>query len=362
MADFKIDWSASNVDGANSQTTGAGTVNYTVTTDDGGIGEFQVNGPNAAVNNGSLESYTPTSATVSVVFDQTVENVTFEVYDLDQGPVGSFNYDDQITIIALDSFGNQVSISYSDLTHHTTSGTFNETIEGNATDADPTSAITVTIPAGIVSLSITFSDGSSQNNTGYIGIGDIDFDLFCFVRGTMIETSRGEIAVENLTGGDMVRTLDNGMQPIRWIGTKTVAAKGDFAPVLLRKGAVGNIRDLLVSPAHRVMVQGWKTELLFGNAEMLTSAKSMVNGDTIIRKESDEVEYFHILFDQHEIIFSEGAMTESFHPGQVSTDVMSSEARAEILTLFPELESNLASYGPAARSVLAPHEVAILNA
>ncbi|HRM75197.1 MAG TPA: Hint domain-containing protein, partial [Paracoccus sp. (in: a-proteobacteria)] len=53
--------------------------------------------------------------------------------------------------------------------------------------------------------------------------------------------------------------------------------------------------------------------------------------------EFDEVEYFHFLFDQHEIVFSNGAETESLFTGPEALKSVSAEQRGEILSLFPEL-------------------------
>ena len=69
-----------------------------------------------------------------------------------------------------------------------------------------------------------------------------------------------------------------------------------------------------------------------------------------------EPEYFHLLFDSHQIILSDGMLTESFHPGEVTIDQFEHEARDELLRLFPEL-INLASYGDTARRCLKSYEV-----
>ena len=186
-------------------------------------------------------------------------------------------------------------------------------------------------------------DKLSKENTGVI----------CFVRGTLIETARGEIAVEDLRAGDLVRTLDHGYQPIRWIGSTTVPALGQMAPVQIDAGVLGNRRPLRVSPQHRMLLNGWQAEMLFDAAEVLAAARMLVNDRSIRRVPMERVEYFHILFDTHEIIFAEGAMSESFHPGHQGWGTKAEAARAEILALFPELESaGFAAYGPAARRSL----------
>ena len=83
----------------------------------------------------------------------------------------------------------------------------------------------------------------------------------------------------------------------------------------------------------------------------------MVNDSTIRIEEGGEVEYFHMLFDKHEIVFAEGIPSESFHPGQQGWKALDTAARDEILMLFPELEDgDFAAYGAAARVSLKDHE------
>ncbi len=190
-----------------------------------------------------------------------------------------------------------------------------------------------------------------------------DARLVCFTRGTLIKTDQGERPIEELAAGDMVLTMDHGYQPIRWIGSSKRAATGDLAPILIRKGALGNDRDLRVSPQHRMLLQGWQAELLFGELEVLATAKSLLNDQTILRDEGGEVEYFHMLFDTHEIIYAEGCPSESFHPGQQGWKALDQATRDEILTLFPQLaDGNFNDYGPAARMSLKHKEGKLLGA
>ncbi len=207
-------------------------------------------------------------------------------------------------------------------------------------------------------------DGDLDGTVGAISFQNFEnvfFSVTCFVRGTMIETERGEVAIEELQPGDRVRTLDHGYQPIRWIHNTTVPAQGDFAPILFRAGAIGNTRDLWVSPQHRIMLDGWRLELLFGHDEVLVPAKSMINDTTIRRQEGGTVDYFHMMFDTHEIVYSEGAATESFHPGEMGVGSFREDVREELFALFPELRTNLPSYGPSARITLKSYEIDVLN-
>ena len=164
------------------------------------------------------------------------------------------------------------------------------------------------------------------------------------------------MSVENLKTGDLVVTLDNGLQAIRWIGMRKMAATGRLAPIVFQAGAVGNVRELRVSPQHRMLIANWKTELYFGQFEVLVAAKHLVNDNTICQCEGGEVEYFHLMFDKHEVIFAEGIPTESFHPGDQGINTLHSAAREELFEIFPELESDIKSYGTTNRTSLKSYE------
>ena len=193
--------------------------------------------------------------------------------------------------------------------------------------------------------------------------GSSTFAVFlCFAKGTWITTPNGQVPIEELAAGDMVVTMDHGPQPIRWIGSSKCQATGNMAPILIRKGALGNTRDLRVSPQHRMLLSGWHAEVLFGEREVLATAKSLVNDHSILREEGGEVEYFHMLFDSHEIVYAEGAPSESFHPGAEGWKALDEPTRNEILELFPQLANgNFDSYGPSARASLKYKEGSLLS-
>ncbi len=369
MSEYVLVWDDANLDTTPGDTntfvgSGINTASVDVFTPTNGLGEQW--GLSGQVGQGTLESDFPKAPTEVIVnFNEDMANVTFDLYDVDGNPEGGgLSWDDLVIIKAVDFAGNPVSVIYTNLDGQTVDAPAGS-IEGE-TNTAVSEYVTVTFSAPIASFTVTFTHGADHAHAGYVGIGDVSFDEAipdCFVRGTMIETDRGEIAIETLEVGDMVRTADSGFQAIRWIGSISVKAKGSKAPILFRKGTIGNTRDLLLSPAHRVMLQDWQSEVLFGTGEMLASAQSLVNDNTIIRQSEDEtVNYFHILFDKHEIIFSNGAATESYHPGNAAeAGTMAQKARSEIFSLFPELEQSLGSYGSSVRATLRPHEAALLN-
>ncbi|WP_170413629.1 Hint domain-containing protein [Ruegeria atlantica] len=179
----------------------------------------------------------------------------------------------------------------------------------------------------------------------------------CFTTGTLIKTEHGLVEVENLRVGDRIPTLDHGLQSLRWIGSQTARASGVFAPVLIKAGAMGNNRDLLVSQQHRMLISDWRVELHTGHAEVLAPAKHLINGRDIVMRPGGLVTYYHLMFDQHELIWGEGCLSESFHPGIQAWNSFEDATRQEILSLFPELANHgISAYGPPARPSLQSFE------
>jgi hypothetical protein len=185
--------------------------------------------------------------------------------------------------------------------------------------------------------------------------------VICFTPRTLIATPRGARPVETLRVGDLVMTRDHGMQPIRWIQSRKVSGIGQFAPIRLQKGVLTGMEDdLVVSPRHRVLLQGYRAELLFGESEVLVAAENLIDGNMVRRDRQKDVTYIHILFDQHEVIYANGAPTESFHPTDHSLAAVEPQAREELFAIFPELRSLPKSYGKTARRCLQAHEAELV--
>ncbi|WP_299847157.1 Hint domain-containing protein [uncultured Paracoccus sp.] len=168
----------------------------------------------------------------------------------------------------------------------------------------------------------------------------------CFGRGTLIETEFGPLPVEKLCPEMKVWTRDNGLKPLVWTGSRHLGALHlqaypNLRPIRIRAGALGRnlpLRDLVVSPQHRILVRSKIAQRLFGTFEVLVAAKQLLQLDGIdIAEDLEEVDYFHLLFDQHEIIVSDGAETESLYTGPEALKSVGPAARDEILMLFPEL-------------------------
>lgn len=224
-----------------------------------------------------------------------------------------------------------------------------------------TCASATTTPAEALSKLLARADQIDGGETGNTETPQKQRTV-CFTPGARIATPQGARAIETLSVGDSVVTRDRGLQKIRWIQSRTLDAIGQFAPIRIRPGAVTGLeRDLLVSPQHRMLFTGRRAELLFGEREVLMPAAHLVDNKLVSREAGGKVTYIHMMFDQHEIVYAEGAATESFHPGDEGLDGITGAARAELFAIFPELRSDPSVYGGTARRCLAQRETEMLH-
>lgn len=187
--------------------------------------------------------------------------------------------------------------------------------------------------------------GIISNNAAYPH-DDLGAIAVCFARDTQIMTDRGPVAVQALGKGDLVMTRDAGPQPLRWIGRQrlsstTLNAAPNLRPVRIRAGALGDgmpAQDLLVSPQHRILVRSRLALDLFGADEVLVAAKQLLSLDGIeIADDLPEGEYFHFLFDDHQVVFANGAEAESLYTGPQALKAVGQAALDEIYAIFPQL-------------------------
>ena len=214
----------------------------------------------------------------------------------------------------------------------------------------------------VSSEGITFSGASADNTSFTIE----NTGVVCFTTGTAIRTPRGDVLIDDLKLSDLVTTMDNGPQPIRWIGTTSLGAKDLFdnpkiRPVLIPRGVLGVQRNLLVSPQHGMMI----------GTDHLARATHLAKTTPGIRIANDKkkVTYVHLMFEQHQIIFAENVPSESFYPGPMALEMMDATARNEVFAMLPGLTKALDKeavsriYGPTAREFARKQEISsILDA
>ncbi|MGR3250869.1 MAG: Hint domain-containing protein [Paracoccus sp. (in: a-proteobacteria)] len=176
----------------------------------------------------------------------------------------------------------------------------------------------------------------------------------CFAAGTLIDTAEGSRPVEDLREGDLVMTADHGLQPLAWVGSRRIeaeelAARPNLRPIRIAANALGAglpARALVVSPQHRIVVSSRIVRRIAGAEQALVAAKHLTLLDGIdVADDLTSVEYFHMLFDRHQVVFAEGAATESLYVGPQARRSLPPAALAEIFEILPQLDMD----GPATR-------------
>jgi Hint domain len=135
----------------------------------------------------------------------------------------------------------------------------------------------------------------------------------CFLKGTTVRTADGDKKIEDLVDGDLLPTVFGGVRPIQWIGRyrfrksdPTKAWVEDVLPVRIARSALGrNVphADLFVTRAHALLID-----------DVLVPVANLINGTTITvhdARELDELEFFHIKLEAHDVIYAEGTPCET---------------------------------------------------
>jgi hypothetical protein len=169
-------------------------------------------------------------------------------------------------------------------------------------------------------------------------------DVTCFCAGSQIHSVSGSRAVEDIRVGDVLKTK-TGLSRVHWVGRKALMSaqlrsNPNLYPVRISAGTLGSDlprRDLLISRQHRMMINSKIARRMFNTSEVLISAiKLTALPGVYVDCNFDYIEYFHVLLDRHEIIYAEGAPTESLLLGSEALKGMDRDSLEEIRTIFPE--------------------------
>jgi hypothetical protein len=200
---------------------------------------------------------------------------------------------------------------------------------------------------------VTFSSNRYESSLYLV----TDNFIMCFLAGTRIAVPSGETPVERIRVGDSVVT-GNGPQLVSWISSSHKDS-ASFAPVVftpaalaspalsLAEGAIPPERPLKVSQQHCMVVTDDRARAFIGTDTFLLAAKHLINGDTIYLDHSaGDVEYFHLMFEQHQIVLAEGVWSESFYPGPEALKNLTAAQKQDIHEAAPDDPTH--GYGPTA--------------
>lgn len=260
-------------------------VNYAV-----GDGSMTVNAPTLAVGLVSSQSIDFTGDGGAFAYNPgTLGAPTFEVNNLGVG--------DSIAV------GTRTN---GEFTYDADSSTGTLTYEGGLLGA-------TTVTFEFQNMSQEDYDAIIAEHGGTTGFGEF-VSPTCFLRGTLIQTTKGEVAIEDLVPGDTV-IGQSGERQVKWIGfrktfTNQIPAdrRAEHMPIRIVRDAIADnvpSKDIVVSPGHHVLVEG-----------KLVRAQDLVNGKTIYQETHHvRYEYFHVELDQFDVISAHGLMSESWADG-----------------------------------------------
>jgi hypothetical protein len=156
-------------------------------------------------------------------------------------------------------------------------------------------------------------DGNGNGNGDGDGNGNGKGKGNCFRKGTKILTAEGERKIQDLAVGDLLPTMFGGLRPVQWIGRYPIKKSDpskpwvkDALPIRIARSALGPElphADLYVTGYHCLLIDG-----------VLAPAATLINGTTIVRdeeREYDELEYFHVKLESHDVIYAEGVLAET---------------------------------------------------
>ncbi|MEO6840888.1 MAG: Hint domain-containing protein [Bradyrhizobium sp.] len=244
----------------------------------------------------------------------TIEGGTLELANASAAGSGPITFDSDVTL-AIDG----TTMPSNTLDGFTSGDTIDLTSIGNVpgshVDMDYQSKV-LTITEGSSLYQLNFNPNESfagdffHLTTDGNGTQITEDQIACYCRGTLLTAECGDVPVERLAIGDKVITASGALRPIKWIGTRSyggrfIMGRKDILPICFKAGSLGDNapkRDLWISPHHAMFLEG-----------MLIEAKDLVNGVSILQAEQvEEVEYFHIELETHDVIIAEGALSESF--------------------------------------------------
>jgi len=240
------------------------------------------------------------------------------------------NYTPEISDIAVNAAGEMV---FEEANH-----TAYDTVVGTTLSRD---ALTPSTPGDAYASTPTGNALSGSNEIAGVAtsgtdiVGEFLLEPACFMAGTRIATPSGELAVEDLQAGSMVRTA-NGDKAVHWIGQSHIHLR--FAdllrnlPVRIEAGALGDglpLRDLLLSPNHALHLQG-----------LLVHAGALVGLPGISREMNapERFTYYHIELASHELLYAEGALAESFLDNLNDIHFHNWDSRTAPTEMMPEMD------------------------
>ena len=172
-----------------------------------------------------------------------------------------------------------------------------------------------------------------------------------FAHGSLVATTEGEVAIEDLQPGMQVITAEHGPQPVHWIGSMAHNPDPNGARFLTRVtadrfAAGAPPLDLLCGPGARLLHRPGSLRSAADHKPVYTPLRDFVDGDSIIAiAPRMVVETYHIALKRHATIRVGGLDLETFHPGMTILSQMGTNTRDLFVSMFPHIR-RATDFGP----------------
>ena len=172
--------------------------------------------------------------------------------------------------------------------------------------------------------------------------------------GANIRTPFGARRIEHVRPGDLIVTRDNGLQPVKLIWKRVISdtemnGSADLAPIHLNPRAIGPMmpsRSLRLAPGHRALIPGYRIADVADDTSYLMNidAVASLNDQAYVDRSDDEIVYYNLIFEDHQVFCVEGLPVESLRPTPKTIALMDVETREELADLFPNLSPRRAAF------------------
>ncbi|NVK45525.1 MAG: Hint domain-containing protein [Rhodobacteraceae bacterium] len=188
-----------------------------------------------------------------------------------------------------------------------------------------------------------------------------------FARGALIPTPQGPVAIEDLLPGDLIETVDNGVQRVDWIGAMMLDPKGTRSPeakperlyrVMADAFGLGRpAPDLMLGAGARSLLRADALKATYGTSQAMAPVPSLVDGMSVIEVTPiSSVRSYHIGLARHSLLRVNGVELESYHPGTAAAGQLQGDLRGRFMALFPHLDG-LGDFGAMAQLRLTPTDM-----
>ncbi|QIZ81526.1 Hint domain-containing protein [Thalassovita gelatinovora] len=183
-----------------------------------------------------------------------------------------------------------------------------------------------------------------------------------FARGTLIKTTNGPCAVEDLEPGMMIETLDFGPQPLLWRGMMNIIPNAPAErPEQAQLTRVMADTFGMGRPASDLVLGAAAQMLRRGATDRLTPVSKFCDGDSVFQTTPPSpVQVFHICLPVQAMISANDLYLASFHPRSGLGEILGPQMLRLFLSLFPHV-SNLLDFGPALFPERAAERVGLMD-